>query len=411
MNHKISLIVQPGDSFFPIVRAIDRAQRSINLTVFRMDDPIIQRALLEACKRGVRIRVLISSNARGWEEKNRKVLKDATKAGIATKEPESESKSARYHYKTMTVDDKEAFVFTFNPTRQNLHYARDFGIELHNPAVASEINRLFDADWDDTPFKPDKDSPLLISPYNSRSKMEELLGGARESIRMADAKLEDPEIIRLLVKKARAGISVRILGDERHRVKLPPEFDFRAEPRYKMHAKCTIVDGKVAVIGSMSLRTVSLDRRRELCIMVDNTEILKQLHAVFKNDWDKTARTPRSDATLIVKAQDLHPIEPVELPSAGFVLISRTDALARHALKEGVTSIGRAAGNGIVIDNAQVSRHHAEISLKKDRCTITDLGSGNGTFVNGERIDGTTPLSPGDVVNFARTAEFRLLEL
>jgi phosphatidylserine/phosphatidylglycerophosphate/cardiolipin synthase-like enzyme len=128
MRQKISLIVQPGDSFFPIVRAIDRAERSINLTVFRMDDPIIQQALLEARQRGVRIRVLISSSARGWEEKNRKLLKDAKETGIATKEPAGDSKRARYHYKVMTVDDEEALVFTFNPTRENLHYTRDFGI-------------------------------------------------------------------------------------------------------------------------------------------------------------------------------------------------------------------------------------------------------------------------------------------
>ena len=105
MHQKISLIVQPGDSFFPIVRAIDRAQRSINLTVFRMDDPIIQRALLEARQRGVHIRILISSSARGWEEKNRQLLKDAKDAGISTREPPGDSKRARYHYKVMTVDE------------------------------------------------------------------------------------------------------------------------------------------------------------------------------------------------------------------------------------------------------------------------------------------------------------------
>ena len=144
MHHKISLIVQPGDSFFPIVKAIDRAERSINLTVFRMDDPIILEALLEARKRGVRIRLLISSSARGWEEKNRKLLKEGKKAGIATKEPAGDSKSTRYHYKAMTVDDQEALVFTFNPTRENLHYTRDFGIEVYDPKVAAEINRLVD---------------------------------------------------------------------------------------------------------------------------------------------------------------------------------------------------------------------------------------------------------------------------
>jgi phosphatidylserine/phosphatidylglycerophosphate/cardiolipin synthase-like enzyme len=137
-----------------------------------MDDPIIQLALLEARQRGVRIRVLISSSARGWEEKNRKLLRDAKETGIATKEPAGDSKRARYHYKVMTVDDEEALVFTFNPTRENLHYTRDFGIEVYNPAIATEINRLFDADWNDIPFDPTNDSPLLVSPFNSRQKME-----------------------------------------------------------------------------------------------------------------------------------------------------------------------------------------------------------------------------------------------
>ena len=164
MPHKISLIVQPGDSFFPIVRAIDKAERSIKLTVFRMDDPIIQRALIEAQARRVRIRILIASSARGWEEKNQKLLKDVRKAGISTKEPSGDRKKARYHYKVMTLDDSVAMVFTFNPTRENLHYTRDFGVELYDPNVTSEINRLFDADWDDVSFNPDPESPLLISP-------------------------------------------------------------------------------------------------------------------------------------------------------------------------------------------------------------------------------------------------------
>src|SRR5262245_44422584 len=142
MTHKISLIVQPGDSFFPIVRAIDRAERSINLTVFRMDDPIIQKALVEASKRGVKVRALIASSARGWEEKNRRLRKNAKKAGIATREPAGDSKKTRFHYKLMTVDGAQSLVFTFNPTRENLHYTRDFGIELYDEAIAAEITRL-----------------------------------------------------------------------------------------------------------------------------------------------------------------------------------------------------------------------------------------------------------------------------
>ena len=64
MQQKISLIVQPGDSFFPIVRAVDRAVHTINLTVYRMDDPIIQCALLDARRRGVHWKARTSTNRR-----------------------------------------------------------------------------------------------------------------------------------------------------------------------------------------------------------------------------------------------------------------------------------------------------------------------------------------------------------
>ncbi|MBP9806278.1 MAG: hypothetical protein KBE22_15435, partial [Candidatus Accumulibacter sp.] len=361
MHQKISLIIQPGDSFFPIVQAIDRADRSINLTVFRMDDPIIQLALLEAHQRGVRIRVLISSSARGWAEKNRKLLRDAKETGISTKEPAGDSKRARYHYKVMTIDDKEALVFTFNPTRENLHYARDFGIEVYNPAIAAEINRLFDADWNDIPFDPSNDSPLLVSPFNSRQKMAMLLGNARESIQIADAKVEDPAIVRLLVEKARNGIPVHVLGDEEHANQLPSEIDFRAVQRYKLHAKCTIIDGVTAVIGSMNLRTESLDRRRELSITVDDADIVRALTAVFASDWERKAPASDNTTTHVMSPFERLSPESAEKWTLGFVLISRSNTLVRHAIREGLTTIGRAQENDVVITGALVSRYHAQI--------------------------------------------------
>ena len=409
MAQKTSLIVQPGDSFFPIVRAIDKAERSINLTVFRMDDPIIQRALVEAHARRVRIRILISSSARGWEERNQKLLKEARKLGIAMKEPSGDKKKARYHYKVMTVDASVALVFTFNPTRENLHYTRDFGIEIHNPQVAAEIDRLFVADWDNTSFTPNEDSPLLISPFNSRKKMTAFLESAEKSIQIADAKVEDPDILQLLVKKARSGVEVRILGSQ-HGAPLPSALDSRAIPRYKLHAKCTIVDGVRAVIGSMNLRTESFDKRREVSIIVDDPDVLKRLNAVFTSDWEQKAPALSGDVT-VVRRFDIRDSQPIALPEKGLFLISRTDALVRYSLSQGTTALGRAEENDIVISEALVSRNHATITLDQNGCTITDLGSGNGTYVNGERIQGSATLKLGDIVDLGGAQEFRLLEL
>ena len=61
------------------------------------------------------------------------------------------------------------------------------------------------------------------------------------------------------------------------------------------------------------------------------------------------------------------------------------------------TSLGRRPYNDIVIDNLAVSGEHAVVHLRGDHVEIEDLGSTNGTWVNGRRVD-RSPLTPGDRV-------------
>ncbi len=58
-------------------------------------------------------------------------------------------------------------------------------------------------------------------------------------------------------------------------------------------------------------------------------------------------------------------------------------------------TIGRTVGNDIVINDSEVSRHHVRITWNGQQFVIEDLGSTNGTFVNGVRITTPQPLVPG----------------
>ena len=71
------------------------------------------------------------------------------------------------------------------------------------------------------------------------------------------------------------------------------------------------------------------------------------------------------------------------------VLRSGPLAGARYLLKEGVQKVGRAADNDIVVQGQQsatVSLYHFEIVCEEGKCRIRDVGSTNGTFVDGEQI-------------------------
>jgi len=72
-------------------------------------------------------------------------------------------------------------------------------------------------------------------------------------------------------------------------------------------------------------------------------------------------------------------------------------------LQKDVYTIGREAGNDIIINDAQVSRHHARLTLQGGAYVLEDLGSTNGTFVNGRRVSGPVTLSAGDMVGLGDT--------
>jgi pSer/pThr/pTyr-binding forkhead associated (FHA) protein len=63
-------------------------------------------------------------------------------------------------------------------------------------------------------------------------------------------------------------------------------------------------------------------------------------------------------------------------------------------------SIGRDITNDIVINDAEVSRKHARLTLEGDRYKIEDLNSTNGTYINGQRLIGPHILAVGEVILF-----------
>ncbi len=76
--------------------------------------------------------------------------------------------------------------------------------------------------------------------------------------------------------------------------------------------------------------------------------------------------------------------------------------VVRRPLKGPTMVLGRDAAADIHLDNRALSRRHAQIEKRGAAIWIRDLGSQNGTFVNGERINAPQPLNTDDVVEVGR---------
>src|SRR5436189_1053694 len=79
------------------------------------------------------------------------------------------------------------------------------------------------------------------------------------------------------------------------------------------------------------------------------------------------------------------------------VLLSEGLTGRTYELKTDKTTVGRVSDNTFEIAEASVSSHHCELTLRGNEVLVKDLGSTNGTFINGEKVEEAV-LKPGQIL-------------
>ena len=101
--------------------------------------------------------------------------------------------------------------------------------------------------------------------------------------------------------------------------------------------------------------------------------------------------------------------EPVDRPGRLVVVESPggEPAVGRSFGLDVITPLGRDVNNAIVVEDPFASAEHAVLTYRGRGWYVEDLESTNGTYVNGQRIDGVAPLSYGDELQVGQV-RFRL---
>lgn len=152
-----------------------------------------------------------------------------------------------------------------------------------------------------------------------------------------------------------------------------------------------------------------------------HAQILAHGDGVYLRDMGSANGTVVNGARL-VDAHRLRDGDMIQIGAASFVFRSGTGASnptgpaafeltiaagsgagTRYRLTGDETTIGRIAANTIVLNDPLVTRRHASVTVREGTVLLRDLGSANGTWVNGERIGGTRELRDGDSLRIGQT--------
>jgi cardiolipin synthase len=277
----LDLIVQPSDGLKPTLAAIEQARRTLDLIIFRFDLRPLERALEAAVKRGVSVRALIAHTNSGGEKRLRQIELRMLQAGVTVSR--TADNLVRYHGKLMIVDRDELHVYGFNYTARDMK-SRSFGIVTRDRRTVQEALRLFEADAQREEFEPTLDG-FVVSPENAREQMATFIKRTKKQLLIWDPKVTDPQMIRLIHQRVKAGVDVRVLG----RIgKRGGDLRVQKVTGDRLHVRAMVRDNDSVFVGSQSLRALELDARREVGLIVRDPKIVRQMIEAFETDWAKT---------------------------------------------------------------------------------------------------------------------------
>jgi len=112
-----------------------------------------------------------------------------------------------------------------------------------------------------------------------------------------------------------------------------------------------------------------------------------------------------SPEPVIAPAPEIQPAPVIQAPEARLQMVKSSFSLANEFSVTNGKSLGRAIDNDIVLPDTYVSRKHAKISFENGVYVIEDLSSTNGTFLNGDNIQGKgkQPLKDEDELRVGTT--------
>jgi pSer/pThr/pTyr-binding forkhead associated (FHA) protein len=115
-------------------------------------------------------------------------------------------------------------------------------------------------------------------------------------------------------------------------------------------------------------------------------------------------RTPQ-ESFVLAPQQVRQAAPPKRRVSGRLVLLSNGDSAdaAVYEIDTAAVTVGRGAGNDIALDDEFASTLHARVESRPDGVWLEDVGSTNGTAVNGVSIGEARKLAPGDVIRIGET--------
>jgi phosphatidylserine/phosphatidylglycerophosphate/cardiolipin synthase-like enzyme len=302
---------QPDKSATPLYALVNGAQKSVDMTMYALEDPTFTTDLLAACKRGVTVRVILdqnnekSGNTSAFTQLNGQSNCSAVwanKAFLAT------------HEKSFVVDGTQAAIMSLNLQPQYYSTTRDFAIVENDPPDVAAIEATFNADFDagttasgtsgasDFTYTPGLGDHLIWSPTTAQTAMVNIITNAKKSLLIENEELASSAtaILSALETACKNGVQVQLAMV--NNTSYASSFagitsagcNLHTYPNttagFYIHAKAVVADYGLPTqnvyMGSINYSNASMKSNRELGMYVTDQTAITSIHDTMLADYN-----------------------------------------------------------------------------------------------------------------------------
>ncbi len=273
-----------------ILSKIKNAKNRIYIETYIFTHKQIRQALKEAYKKGIDIKVLLEKKpylAPNLNKKTFDILKN-TWINVLW----SNSKSFYLNHSKLIIIDDEIILSTWNLSYSNFAYNRDLFLFIKDKKILNVLINIFNNDflWKKALFY---NSNLILSPDYSRYKIEYLLNSAKKDIKMCFPYIKDSRLEEILFNQAKKGIEIKLIVSYDTFKKDKEKIDLLNKKwikigvlkKPKLHSKSILVDNKYLYIWSINFSNYSMDKNRELWLILINENIINFYLKLFNHDF------------------------------------------------------------------------------------------------------------------------------
>jgi len=309
VKHTLYIFPEPDLSVTPLYALVNGARRTIEMTMYALQDARFRADLVAACNRGVKVRVILDQNleSRGnWQAFKR--LNSVANCSAVWADPDFQAT----HQKSIIVDGTQVAIMSLNLQSRYYKTSRDFVLMENDAADIGAIRATFNADYaagvtskgaagaSDFRYAPGAGDDLIWSPTTAQADMLAIVNNATTTLLVENEEMGAANIVSALEAACRRGVTVHIVM-----VNYDNEYgsEFSAleaagcgvhvypatKTGFYVHAKTVVADYGLPTqsiyMGSINYSIASMTENRELGLYIRDAGSALALYNTIANDY------------------------------------------------------------------------------------------------------------------------------